>query len=308
MSPSQHRPLLLLGDSGQLGRELAASLASRGLAHRLAARRPQPGTLEFDLGARTTIAGLLQAVSPSLVVNAAAYTAVDRAQADEANAMAVNARGPQALAVACKRAGIPLVHFSTDYVFHGVETRPWQENDPVAPLSVYGRSKAAGESAIRATGVTHLILRTSWLYTAGAHNFVTTMLRLFQRDEPVRVVNDQTGCPTWARSLAGAVVDLLARISPEALREASGTYHICAGGETTWYDFAVAIAQRARPAPKAPLHAIDTATFGAPAPRPAYSVLDCSKARSQLGIALPRWEQQLEAAMPEFNAQAGHAA
>ncbi len=294
--------MLVLGAGGQLGGEFARALAARGLRHRLAARAPRPGWLELDVTRPARIAEALADAAPSVVVNAAAYTAVDRAESEPELAMAVNAHAPAALAAACREQGALLVHFSTDYVFDGRGERAWREDDPPAPLGSYGRSKLAGEDAVRASGAAHLVLRTCWLYAPGGRNFVATMRRLFRGESPVRVVDDQWGCPTWAQPVAESVLDLLAREDADRVAELAGLYHLCAAGQTTWHGFAAAIRSLMRPPARAPLEAIDTATFAAPAPRPARSVLDCSRARERLGIGLADWHDQIAAAMPAFDA------
>lgn len=295
--------VLVIGVNGQLGREFRRALLTCRVPHRGAARTPASGTVAVDLRAPDELAKLVLAERPAVVINAAAYTAVDRAQVQVDEAMTVNARAPAALAAACARCNALLVHFSTDYVFDGTCGRAYIEQDPVTPLSMYGLSKARGEEAVCASGAAHLVFRSSWLYTPGGHNFVATMLRLFQGQGPVRVVDDQTGCPTWARVLAQAVSELLATTAAGRIDAARGLYHLCSAGETSWYGFARAIHARAQPAACAALERIDTSSFGAPAPRPAYSVLDCAKARRELGVSLPHWLDQLQAAMPEFNAR-----
>ena len=300
-------PVLVIGASGQLGSEFLRALRARGVPHRGAARTAAGGALAIDLCIPDEIASLVRAARPAVVINAAAYTAVDRAEQEADVAMSVNARAPGALAAVCAQLGALLVHFSSDYVFDGAAGRAYTEHDAVTPLGVYGRSKAAGEEAVCASGAPHLVFRTSWLYTPGGHNFVATMLRLFQGSTPVRVVDDQVGCPTWARLLAQAVTDLLATSPASRIDAARGLYHLCAGGHTSWYGFACAIRESATPPARAALERTDTASYGALAPRPAHSVLDCSKARAQLGMWLPPWREQLRAAMPEFIARSAGA-
>jgi dTDP-4-dehydrorhamnose reductase len=292
--------VLVLGASGQLGGEFARALAARGVRHRLAARSPGPGALALDMARPETLAALVARVAPAVVINAAAYTAVDRAETEAALAQAVNAQAPASLAAACREQGAILVHFSTDYVFDGTLDRPYAEDDAPAPLGVYGRTKLRGEEAVRASGAAHLVLRTSWLYTPGGRNFVATMLRLFRGEAVVRVVDDQWGCPTWARPLALAVLDLLGREEAPGLRALGGLYHLCSRGETSWHGFAAAVRDLMQPPAGVRLEAIGTAEFAAPAPRPARSVLDCRRAAERLGIRLPAWREQLVAAMPEF--------
>jgi dTDP-4-dehydrorhamnose reductase len=292
--------VLVVGASGQLGGEFARALAARGIVHRLAARVAGPDTIAVDLARPETLAALVARVDPAVVINAAAYTAVDRAEAQAGLAATVNGEAPARLAAACREQGALLVHFSTDYVFDGALDRPYTEDDQPAPLGVYGRTKLEGEEAVRASGAAHLVLRTSWLYSPGGHNFVATMLRLFRGETVVRVVDDQHGCPTWARPLALAVLDLLGREEAPRLRALGGLYHLCSHGHTTWHGFAAAVRELMRPPARAPLEAIGTADFGAPAPRPARSVLDCARAQERLRIGLPHWREQLAAAMPEF--------
>ncbi len=295
--------VLLIGADGQLGGELLAALTAHGSPCRAAARHPpRADWLAVDLADPGATAALVSAERPAVVINAAAYTAVDRAEDEPRQAMAVNAHAPGVLAQACRDIGALLVHFSTDYVFDGASARPYVETDRPAPLSQYGRSKAAGEEAVLRSGCAHLVFRTSWLYTPGGHNFVATMLRLFQGSEPVRVVDDQHGCPTWARPLAEAVAGLLAERDARTLEAHRGLYHLCAAGATSWHGFAAAIRARARPPARAPLYPIRSAEYPVAARRPARSVLCCDRARERLGLALPGWLEQLDGAMPEFNA------
>ncbi len=219
----------------------------------------------------------------SALINCAAFTNVDAAEADEDVAMRGNATAPRVLAEACGRAGIPLVHFSTDYVFAGNAQQPYAVDALVQPLGAYGRTKAAGEGAIRSSGARHLIVRTSWLYAPWANNFVRTMAKL-TRDKPsLKVVNDQRGRPTSAEHLAATTLALLDR-------QATGTFHVTDGGECTWYEFTVAIAQKlARTCTITPC---TTAEFPRPAPRPAYSVLDLGKVEALLG-PMPDWNDNL---------------
>ena len=296
--------VLVIGAGGQLGSEFTRSLRQRGVVHRLADLEGSPDVLAVDLSRPQQLAELVSDQRPAVVINAAAYTAVDRAEEERELALAVNARAPEALAAACAEADALLVHFSTDYVFDGRSQRDYVEQDPVSPINHYGLSKARGEAAVLGSAAAHLVFRTSWLYTPGGRNFVATMLRLFAGETPVRVVDDQVGCPTWARPLAERVLDLLAGASREHLWRRRGLYHLCGGGATDWHGFAGAIREMAQPPARAPLEPTDTAGFAAPAPRPARSVLDCALARERLGLELPHWREQLAMAMPEFNAHA----
>lgn len=242
------------------------------------------GRDRLDLAQPGKIDGALDAVRPDLVVNPAAYTAVDKAEQEPELAFAINRDGPAALAASCAERGIALIHLSTDYVFDGSGTRPYRPEDPVAPLGVYGESKEAGERAIRHALEDHLILRTAWVYAARGGNFMNTMLRVGKDRDELRVVADQRGTPTAAVDIAAAVLALI-RARIDGAGTAAGTYHYTADGDTTWHGFAEAIFERAeriwgrRPV----VHAITTDEYPTPAKRPAYSVLDTSA----LAAALP---------------------
>jgi len=251
---------------------------------------------------------LLDELQPACVLNAAAYTAVDVAESEPDLAKQVNAVAPGRLAQACRHLAIPLVHFSTDYVFSGQQRRAYREDDLCAPLNVYGQSKADGEQRIRDQTGSYFIFRSSWLYSPGHRNFVSTMLRLFTGSGPLRVVDDQRGCPTWTRYLAEAVIEFLQRGLPDrdGLAANSGTYHLCAQGQCSWYAFAQAIADQAQPLPCTLPQAIASREYVVPALRPAFSVLDCSLAATRLGLRLPHWRQQLDEAMVLFNSDLAH--
>jgi dTDP-4-dehydrorhamnose reductase len=269
-------PVLLIGDRGMLGRAFRELFA-----------RDNRSYEGFDLpqidAADAAQVAKIFARPWSALINCAAFTNVDAAEADEDVAMRGNATAPRVLAEACARAGIPLVHFSTDYVFAGNAQRPYVVDALVQPLGAYGRTKAAGEAAIRSSGVRHLIVRTSWLYAPWANNFVRTMAKL-TRDKPsLKVVNDQRGRPTSAEHLAATTLALLDR-------QATGTFHVTDGGECTWYEFTVAIAQKL--AHTCAITPCTTAEFPRPAQRPAYSVLDLSKVEALLG-PMPDWNDNL---------------
>ena len=287
--------LLLFGGNGQVGSELRRSLASLGEV----VATTRSGTLEdgtrceqADFDAPESLPALVDRIAPDLVVNAAAHTAVDRAESEPDAAFRANAQAPQAIAGACARRGIRLVHYSTDYVFDGHGTRPYREDDPTAPASVYGASKLAGEEAIRASGASHLILRTAWVYAAHGRNFLRTMLRLAGEHDELRVVADQFGTPTPAALIADATARMLAQ-DPSR----SGTWHLTATGATSWHGFAEAIMQGAHArgliARVPRVSPISTADYPTPAARPAYSVLDCSALRRDFGIELPDWRAGL---------------
>jgi dTDP-4-dehydrorhamnose reductase len=269
-------PILIVGDRGMLGR------AFRELLGRLARACHGVDLPDFDAAEPRQVADLL-AKPWSAVINCAAFTNVDGAEVNEAAALRGNATAPRLLSEACARAALPLLHFSTDYVFSGRATAPYSVDAPLQPLGAYGRSKAAGEEAIRSSGASYLILRTSWLYAPWANNFVRTMAKL-TRDKPsLKVVSDQRGRPTSAEHLAQSALALLDR-------KASGTFHVTDGGECTWYDFAVAIAQGLGHACK--IEPCTTAEFPRPAPRPAYSVLDLGRTEALLG-PMPDWRDNL---------------
>ena len=281
--------LLIFGADGQLGRALANESQRRGL---FSTAVDLPGA---DITDAAETARLVSQTGPDLVVNAAAYTAVDRAENNAAEALAVNRDGPGNLARTCASTGIPLVHISTDYVFDGTADRPYTESDPLCPIGVYGRTKAEGEEAVRDQLPAHLIVRTSWLFGAHGNNFVRTMLRLGRQQTVVPVVADQVGCPSCAADLAAAILDMGARIL-DGGSHLYGTYHFCNSGSTTWHGFAEAIFALA--AGRVPLRvkevkAITTEEFGAPAPRPAFSVLSCERIFSRFGIEPRPWQEAL---------------
>lgn len=269
-------PILLVGDRGMLGR------AFRQLLDRKTRAFAGFDLPDFDAADPVQVAAIF-AKPWSALINCAAYTNVDAAETNEQAAMRGNATAPRVLADACKRASIPFVHFSTDYVFAGNATTPYSADAPMQPLGAYGRTKAAGEQAIRDSGADHLILRTSWLYAPWANNFVRTMAKL-TRDKPaLKVVSDQCGRPTSAEHLAKTALALLDR-------GARGTFHVTDGGECTWYDFTVEIARLLQR--NCAIEPCTTAEFPRPAPRPAYSVLDLSKTEALLG-PMPDWHANL---------------
>jgi dTDP-4-dehydrorhamnose reductase len=233
-------------------------------------------------------------VRPTLVVNAAAYTAVDKAESDPDAAFAINRDGAEALAAASHAAGCPIVHISTDYVFDGAKPAPYVETDPTNPTSVYGRSKREGEAAVAAANPRHVILRTAWLYAPYGQNFLRTMLRLARERPQLRVVDDQRGNPTYVPHLAQAVLSIAAQLDES---RAWGIYHIAAAGETTWAGFAarIVMAGARLGVPQVPVIPITTAEYPTPAKRPANSRLDCSKLERMFDLRLPPWQQGVEA-------------
>lgn len=275
--------VLVTGARGQLGQEVLA----RGGAGTVGLGRG-----ELDIADRVAVERAFAAVRPDLVVNTAAYTAVDQAESEPELAFAINADGPRHLARACAAAGVPLIHVSTDYVFDGAKAEGYGEDDPVAPLQVYGASKEAGERAIREELAAHVILRTAWVYSSHHRNFVLTMRQFAAERDVLRVVGDQRGSPTWAGELAQAIW----RIAPQ-LGEAGrfGTYHCAGAGSTSWAGFAEAVMELCLPEDsKAPtVVPIASAEFPRPARRPASSVLRCARLEQAFGITPRPWREAL---------------
>ncbi|WP_455372187.1 dTDP-4-dehydrorhamnose reductase [Limibacillus halophilus] len=284
--------ILLLGKSGQLARALVRAVGKSGDFDLVQLGRP-----ELDV---TDAAALSEAIlegKPDILVNATAYTAVDRAEDEPEAAFAVNAAAPEAMGKAAAEIGCPVVHVSTDYVFSGEAARPWRPEDPTGPEGVYGASKLAGERALLAAQPQSVILRTGWLYAAQGANFLNTMLRLAESRDQLAVVDDQTGCPTLVDDLAEAILSVCRRVLAGEGRW--GVYHYGGAGAVTWYDFAQAIFEEARDRglPAAEVSRTTTAAFGARAPRPTYSVLDCSSLERDYGIGQKEWRGRLKQAM-----------
>ena len=269
--------ILLTGATGQVGWELRRTLARMGEVRAF-------DRYGLDLAEAPPLAAAVRALQPDMIVNAAAYTAVDKAESERDLAFAVNATAPRVLAEEAKRIGARLVHYSTDYVFDGDKASPYVEDDPTHPINVYGESKLAGERAIQATGCRHLILRTSWVYGPRGKNFFLTMRRLAKERSELRVVDDQVGAPTSSVAIADATPQLLAKGT-------EGLYHMTAAGETTWCGFAREILKRAGLA--TPVVGIPTKDYPTPARRPRNSRLDCSRLKAAAGIELAPWTEQL---------------
>ena len=274
--------ILATGGAGQVATELAA----RGVA--------RVGRPEFDFDRPDTITAAFDRLRPTLVINAAAWTAVDAAEKEADAAYRANRDGPAMLARLCARDGVPLIHISTDYVFDGAKDGPYTEDDPTGPTGVYGASKLAGEQAVLDSGARAAVLRTAWVYNATGKNFVRTMLNVAQKTDTLRVVGDQRGCPTHAGDLADAILAVAARTAAWDASYA-GVFHAAGTGSTSWHGFAVAVfaeaARHGRPAPT--VHAITTAEYPTPAKRPANSVLDCTKLGRVFGVQLPAWQPSL---------------
>ena len=283
--------ILLTGSEGQLGRELLPVLTRMGAVTRVDREAPADDeqVLRRDLGDLDGLEVLLDGLRPDVIVNAAAYTAVDRAEADAEAAFRVNEDLPDCLARWSAGHDCLLVHYSTDYVFPGDADRPYGETDPTGPLSVYGESKLDGERAIAASGCRHAVLRTSWLYSRFGSNFVLTMLRLARERSTLSIVSDQVGCPTWARNLARATAVVIARLTvADSGSRRHGTWHYCDSGVVSWYDFARMIFDMAlelgllETAPQT--RAVSSADYPQAAVRPPYSVLDTSAIGRDLGV------------------------
>lgn len=303
--------ILLIGKNGQVGHDLQRLLPAYG--ELTAVDRQQ-----LDLAAPDAIRRGVQEIRPQIIINAAAYTAVDQAEKDELAARAINAIAPGILAEQAKQVGAALIHYSTDYVFDGTKTTPYEEDDPPNPLGAYGRTKLEGEQAIRDSGVAHLIFRTAWVYSTRGKNFLLTILRLATQREELRIVNDQIGAPTLSHELAEATAKVLSQLPAmknasmdESLAGLGGTYHMTAGGATNWYEFATTILDDASASIQgkkrawlltalngAPLVTrrvvpITTAEYPTPARRPPYSVLSNERLEKTFGIRLPDWNTQL---------------
>lgn len=279
--------ILITGSEGQVGWELRQQLAGAGEVVAV-------GRAELDLADPVAISDFVRQLRPEVIINAAAYTAVDRAESEVAMAHAVNAEAPGVLALEARRLGALLVHYSTDYVFSGEASSPYRESDPVSPMSVYGRSKEEGERRVRAAGGRHLILRTAWVYGTRGKNFLLTMLRLTEERERLRVVSDQIGSPTWSWQIAETTIRLIERAGAAPMAE---TVNLTAGGQTSWHGFASKIVERGAGlglCPLIPVDAISTADYPTPARRPAYSVLAGDRLRDRFGLSLPDWQVSLD--------------
>jgi dTDP-4-dehydrorhamnose reductase len=307
--------ILLVGKNGQVGYDLHQLLPA--FADVVAVDRR-----ELDLSAPEAIRRTVREIRPQLIINAAAYTAVDQAEKDESSAHAINALAPAVLAEEAKEIGAALIHYSTDYVFDGLKSTPYGESEPTNPLNVYGRTKLAGEQAIRGSGVPHLIFRTAWVYSTRRKNFLLTILGLATRREELRIVKDQIGAPTWSREIAAATSRIVSQlctsggaVTQDKLASLSGTYHMTAGGATNWSAFAAAILEHAAatvggekepPWLAAALNGasllarrvvpIMTAEYPTPARRPPYSVLSNARLAQVFGVRLPDWNTQLREA------------
>jgi dTDP-4-dehydrorhamnose reductase len=287
--------ILITGKNGQLGYELTEKFSP---AHDVIALDRN----ELDLSQPDQIVDKVRAIKPDLILNAAAYTAVDLAEKEAGLAVAINSIAPGILAEEANHLGVPIVHYSTDYVFDGSATEPYKETDVTAPLGIYGKSKLAGEIAVASTAKRHLIMRVSWLYGNRRQNFMLTMLRLMRERENLSVVSDQIGSPTWVRLVANTTERTLSFASSKAtFRVSDGLYHVAASGVTSWHGFASAILANTNDAERRVqnIRAIATSEYPTPAKRPAYSVLNCAKIEAALGIDMPTWDSQLRDCITE---------
>jgi dTDP-4-dehydrorhamnose reductase len=284
--------MVLTGANGQVGWEMTRLARD----HELLAL----DHAALDITDARAVQRTLEESQAEVVINAAAYTAVDKAEQEPAQALAVNRDGPRHLAAACHSLGIPLLHLSTDYVFDGTQSRPYREEDPVAPAGVYGRSKWEGEEAVRQTHTAHLILRVSWVFGEHGHNFVKAILRLARERQQLRVVVDQYGCPTCAADIARVLLALAEQVATGEQRDRWGTYHYCGTPATTWHGSAQAIVDTARTYESLrvlEVVPITTAEYPTLARRPANSVLDCSRLKERFGIAARPWQEGLAATL-----------
>ncbi len=287
--------ILLIGKIGQVGWELRRTLAP--LARVTCVDFP-----EIDLTSGDSIRTWVRDTRPNIVINAAAYTAVDKAESELDKAMSINGVAPGILAEEAKKLGALMVHYSTDYVFDGSKTTPYVEADPPNPLGAYGRTKLAGDEAVRAADGAHLIFRLCWVYGARGQNFMLTMMWLARERETLRVVGDQLGCPTWSRMIAEATAQAVKQaVAAQDIGALTGTYHLASSGTTSWHGFADAIIKLMPADGKkcVRVEAITTAEYPTPTKRPAYSVLSCDKLQRAFGLRLPPWEDSLKQVLEE---------
>ena len=289
--------VIVIGDQGMLGQDLVPRLKGTGFQVK-GLDIEQLDITQYDL-----IMPILKPFNPNIIINCAAYTAVDKAESEPDLAFAVNRDGVANLARFCDTLDIPLIHISTDYVFDGQAEKPYREDNPAHPIGVYGKSKWEGEEAIRSRLKKHLIVRTAWLYGIHGKNFMDTILRLSCEKDELTIVSDQIGCPTWSGDLADALVRLVQYIEKEQDNVAWGTYHFCGQGKTSWYDFACAIIEEANKREtikRSRILPIPTCDYPTPAKRPFWSVMDCSKIQNQFDIQPLHWKEGLMKMLAEL--------
>jgi dTDP-4-dehydrorhamnose reductase len=286
--------ILLIGKNGQVGYQLERSLACLGEV--IATDRSL-----LDLADKASIEKCIKDVAPDVIVNAAAYTAVDKAETEQELAYQINAIAPKIMAEQAAKLAIPLIHYSTDYVYSGIGDRPWSESDGTDPVNYYGETKRAGELAIEGSGCDYLIFRTSWVYDERGHNFLNTMLRLAETKDELSIIDDQLGAPTYSRHIADATANILSQAILDNIFWAkhNGVYHLVGEGETSWYGFAEAIFELSamKGALKPKLNAISTADYPTPAKRPTNSRLNTDKLKQHFNLQLPHWKQSLVLAL-----------
>jgi len=282
--------ILIIGKTGQVGWELCRTMAP--LGELIAVDYP-----EVDLTRVESVRACVEQAQPGVIVNAAAYTAVDKAETDSERAWKINAEAPGLLAQEAQRRDALLVHYSTDYVYSGTKQTPYVETDPAEPLSAYGRSKAAGDTAVQQSGCGHLIFRLCWVYGARGQNFLRTMMRLASEREQLRVVADQLGSPTWSRMIAETTSLAVSRVLRASDRvQYDGVYHLAASGHTSWHGFAQAIVDHMPPETRkcSVVQPITTAEYPLPAKRPARSIMSCEKLERFFNLRLPDWRASLD--------------
>ena len=293
------KKILVTGNKGQVGFELMKTLAPLGKVIGVDIK-------ECDLAQSAMIDALLDRVKPDIIVNPAAYTAVDKAESEPTVAHAINAQAPKTLARQASRRNIPIIHFSTDYVFDGTKEEPYVEDDQANPKSVYGKTKWLGEEAVRSNAAKHVILRTSWVFGAHGVNFLKTMLKLSKERDKMSIVSDQIGAPTSARMLAEVTAEIVKQLLQEFSYRKYGTYHLVADGETSWYGYAKYVVEQANALgmetklTPANINAIKTKDFPLPAARPANSRLDSTKVKETFGISLPTWQSEVGLVLNEL--------
>lgn len=292
------RTILLTGKNGQVGWELQRTLAPLGRVVALDAE-------DLDLADAEAIRSKVQELKPDIIVNPAAYTAVDKAESEPELAMAINGTAPRVFAEEAKALGALLLHYSTDYVFDGSKTAPYIEEDAPNPLGVYGKTKLAGEEAVRASGCRHIILRTSWVYGARGKNFLLTMLKLAKERSELRIVDDQVGAPTWSRTLAEVAAQIIAQMhvpggEAEAVDPRYGTYHLTSEGAVSWHGFTAEILRQANVQPAPALYPIPSSAYPTPAARPLNSRLSNDKLKQTFGLGGGNWQDNLALCLNEL--------
>lgn len=291
--------ILVTGKDGQVGHELMKTLAPLGKVVGVDLK-------ECDLSQSAAIDALLERVKPDIIVNPAAYTEVDKAESEPTIAHAVNAQAPKILARYAARHNLPMIHFSTDYVFDGAKTSPYLEGDEANPKSVYGKTKWLGEEAVRKMAAKHIIIRTSWVFGSHGVNFLKTMLKLAQERDKLSVVADQFGAPTSARLLAEAVAQMITELSEPGSYRKYGTYHVAATGETSWHGYAQVVVEKANKlgivtkVSAKEIKPLSTKEYPMPAPRPSNSRLDTTKVRTVFSVRLPKWQDEVENVLKEL--------